>query len=551
MGFQDPAGLTAFIQRQSALGRLIYPDYQSTQAITAGGTNFCPNSDFAWSHMAATTAGITPATAGDTNYEIYSVFRQVQGANIGTDRVRSSGHSLYAANEGVSTWIPIWDRVQGNVHLGTGTIGAANYDIAVQMTNSWLQNNRFRYVRVAVATDGTTPLPVGAKLYAGYWAKFSGGTEGWVTGDGFTISYRRHAPVGTRHLQYLVIAKTSVGTSLESAVLDVLDAPTDLDSNNYIELTYSDATGFIQFEVYRKDVATGRVDLIANDVNSSQLWAYDIGQSIRVETAGFPSGDMTDHRAYSEVLLDAVDYAQQLTFHDLKVRVPATFDTSHLVTVYLRIGIKDLVAADRQIILDTVWESDSFNVWSPSAFDVYPSPRSTTLATAPPSGGTNPTDHPPVGGGVSCLWTGHDILTSGGWLKLEELREGMRVKTGAPLPNLVERIRWATVSQYFILEFSNGAVLIATGSHRFARSLYDGSGVQVANMEAGDTVLGGDTSQGDYDITLLSKELVSASAQLPVATLKHTANSPNKLYRVGCKLTGVYVNSHNLKSPDL
>jgi hypothetical protein len=540
------------INRGIIMGRIVTPSYQQTQAILAGGTNFCPNSDFAWSHMAATLAGITPITAGDTNYEIYRVWRQVKDANIGTTRVRSDGHGSWAAEEAVNTYLPFWDRVQGNVHLGWDGGAGDNYDIAFEMTNNWLQNNRFRYVRVAVATNGTTALPTGAKLYAGFWAKYTGGSEGWVDGNGFTISYRRNAPVGTRQLEYMVVAKTSSGHSMKSAVLSVPDAPAVLDTNNYIEITFTDASGFTEFLTYRRDVTTGQVDLVDRQLNSAQLWAYDVGQSVRVETGGFPVADITDHRAYAETLIDAVDYAQQLTFHDMRVRVPATFDTSNVVAIYLRIGVKEAITENRQIILDTVWESDSFNVWSPSAFDVYPSPRSTTLATAPPSGGSNPTDQPPIGGGRSCLWEGHEIqLSNGTWCELRDLAEGAALHSGKPSePNTIRHFLDGEVSQWFVLEFSNGVVLMATAVHRFGRSLDDGSGVQVANMKIGDVILGGDTRRGDYEVTLVDKMLMTKTESdrfLRVRSPQHTADSPNKLHRVGTKLTGIYVYSHNNK----
>ena len=546
LGGQDFGTIYDIVNDGILTGRVVTPSYQSSTPVYAGGTNFCPNSDFSWSNMAATTAGILPSTAGDTNYEVYRVFRQQAGANIGAERVRSDGHSSYAADENVHPWIPRWDRVQGNIHLGWDGGSGNNYDIAIEMTNNWLQNNRYRYVRIACATAGDTPLPVGAKLFVGYWVKRTGGVEEWVDGDGFTISYRRHAPVGTKHLQYVVLAKTGAGLSMVSSVLDVTDAPEVLDSSNYIEISYTGGSGFVEFLVYRKDHDTGQVDLISRDTNADQLWAYDIGTSLRVEPAGFPTGDLSVNRAYAEVALDTVPYSQQLTYHDLRIRVPEAFDTNGVLGVYLRIGLVGAVTENSQLVVDTVWESDSFNVWSPSAFDSYPSGRSTTLSTAPPSGGTNPTDHPPVNGGLSCLWVEHEIQTTHGWEKLKHVEESTLLVSGSEKLNVVLEKRSSMVSQWFIVEFSHGLVLRCTGSHRFARSTDDHSGVQVCQLRTGDTVIGGDGT-GDFPVTVVSRTLVSGD-QIEVAHLRHTNSSPNKLHRSGNSESGLYVYTHNAKS---
>lgn len=545
----DSDGLVRFINDAIVTGRIITPSYQSQPVNYAGGTNLCPNSDFAWSQMAATTAGITPGTAGDTNHEIHRVWRQVRGANIGTTRVRGSSHSLYAANEGADSSIPIWDRVQGTIKMGWAGGGGSDYDIAIELNNNWVVPARTMYVRAALATDGSTALPVGARFYAGFWVQLSGGSEGWATGDNYLLSYSIEGIPGTRALKYYCVAKTDSGTEMHSAVLDVLDAPATLSVDNRIRISFSGAAGFTEFLLYREDVASGQIDLIARDRNSTQLWAYDTGQSIRPVEA-FPSPSVIATRAYAEVSPEAQNIAITKTFNNLNIRVPPTFDTSQVVKTYLRMGLTMPAAADRQLIVDTIWAGTSYNQWAPSPFDNYPSPPSTAMVTAPPTSGGTTGNPPNPGGGSTCLDITHDVYTDDDyWREIQHMRPGLLVDSGIDgKPNRVLSIISGEVSQWFVVTFSHGLVLRATGSHRFVRALDDACGLLVGDLKPGDRLLGG-SPDGDEMVTVRS--VVIQHGWLEVGTLEHAPDSPNRLYKSGSARTGRYVYSHNLKPVDI
>ena len=538
--------ILAIVQEAIVRGQIVMPDYQATQSVYAGGTNFCPNSDFAWSHMAATTSGILPATAGDTNYEAYRVFRQQVGSNIGSSRVRASGHSLYAANEAVNTYLPSWDRVNGRIDLGWDGGAGSNYDIAIQLVQTWPHNSRKRYIRLAIATDTDVAVPTGVKLYAGLWIIRSGGTQEWATGNGFTLTTRKHYIPGSRQLEYMVVAKTDSGSSLESAVTSITDAPASYDADNYLEITYPAAAGFIEFFVYRKDVTSGQVDLIAHDRNSSQLVAYDIGQSIRVEPSGFPTGDYADFRSYAEATLDVFPVSQQMTFHSLTLLVPAELDTDGISSVYLRMGLTGAVDHNRQITIDTVWEGDTYNIWSPSPFDNYPSVRSTTFATAPPTGGGGGTGPPGGGsGGGDCLSDLEQVETVHGWRNIGDVEGGERMPNGTGLSRVVS-VNRAFSTQLFEVEFETGQVVRATAMHKWGRSLYDDSGVLTVALNVGDKVWGFD-GKSEREIEVIRKALVPMEVELPISSVKLFGNS--KLYRVGS--ADRYVYSHNSKPIDI
>jgi hypothetical protein len=508
--------------------------------IFAGGTNMCPNSDLAWSEMAATLPGITPATVGATNLEVHRVSRQVVEANISSQLLRTA--------EG-SAWIPLWDRVQGVAEIGA-TAGNDNYDIAFRLNNNWLVGNRKWYIRVAVALDGTDPIPEGLKLFAGFWVKRTA-SEGWATGGTFSISKTVHGVPGTAEYNYKVIAKADSGFSLESQVLNVTDAPDTLDSENYVRITYPAASGFIEFEVYREDVATGVITQIARDRNSSQLVAYDTGQPGTV-FGSFPAVITDRFRAYADVYIDAVDIAEAKTFHNLTILVPPNFDTTDLVSegTYLRIGLDGPTTNNRQVLIDTIWASETFNTWSPSAFDSYPSPPSTSMVTSPPTTGGGTGNPPNTGGGYTCVWTEHDLRLAGrGWVKIGDAEKRISVENGTAEGSILEDFIDGEISQAVLVEFDCGLKIFSSGSHRYIRSFTDYAGINVHALNVGDTVQGG-YLRTKKTLTITKISIVTLDTPIKVRGAKVMDGNASKFYAVGDETTGWYVYCHNAKSAE-
>jgi len=508
--------------------------------VFAGGTIFCPNSDFAWSQLAATTSGILPGTAGATNLEVYRVTRQIVGANIGAQRLRTVE---------ADAWIPIWERVQGVAEIGAVS-GADNYDIAFQLNNNWFVSNKKWFVRVAVATADTTPLPVGSRLFVGFWVVRTA-SQGWVESDNFDLEHTILGIPGTREFNYKVIAKTDTGVELESQVLNVTNIPDVFDLNTYVRITYAAAAGFTEFILYREDVATGEVRQIARDRNSAQLVAYDSGQEGTV-VSGFPSSTIDRFRAYAEVPIDAVSIDLGKTFHNLALRIPASFDTSDVVSSYIRIGMVGPTDVNRQVYLDTVWASESYNVWSPSPFDDYPSPPSTSMTSGPPIGGGSTGNPPGTGGGSSCVWIGHDLLlpdNSGyDWEEVGNLKIGDMVDSGVG-SNCIDDFIDGEVTQVMKLLFDCGLAIYATLSHRFIRSFEGHSGVLVDSLRVGDVLQGG-KNRLPRKMVITEMELLNLQGSLKVRALKFAQTASNKFYAVGDRDTGFYVYSHNAKSAE-
>lgn len=536
--------LVRIIQEEMLRGRILAPQSVSAQAIYAGGTNLCPNSDFSFSQLAATTANTDPADAAATNQDCYRIFRQKVGDPI------SATHLRAASTETGGAHVPVWNKTKGVAMIGA-VGGSDNYDIAFQLTQNWIRAGARYYVRVAVATADDTPLPEGTKLFAQLWAKRSGGAEGVIDGNQFSVNYRVRGLPGTQHLKYIVVAYTDSGVPVISQELDVPDAPDSLSQDDYIELTYAAAAGYIEFEVYRKKVATGEVAQIARDRNSSQLIAYDQGQAGRPEPGGFPSVTEDRFRAYATVLLDAVSIETQKTFNNLGLLVPSSFDASTLIRegTFLRIGLVGAAAINHQVYLDTVWLGESFNVWSPSPFDDYPSRPSTLETTGVPTSGGGTDDRPPIGGGSSCLWALHDMrMGDGSWEKLWDVDPslGHEIFSGHHgEPNGILSNQICDVDQYFELEFDCGLKLLATPTHRFVRSLEDNSGVTVKGMRVGQKILGGRWDEL-CDLTLTSIRLV-VDRPIKVCKIRNRDGARNKLYAVGDRETGWYAVNHNIK----
>jgi hypothetical protein len=538
------------VQNAMNLGLMRIPNRTSTQAFYAGGTNMCPNSDFAFSHLAATVPGTLPGDAGATNNEVYRVFRQKYEDPISATRVNATEATAEA---------PQWDKVQGVIALGS-TDDTNNYDVAIQFTNNWLVNNRRWYIRVAVALADDTPLPAACKLFAGFWVKRSTPSEDWVSGSGFALTHKIEGTPGTRNFKYKCIAKTDTGFTVESAVLDVLNIPDTLGSlptENKVRIEYPGGVGFIEFLLYRQDVASGQVDLIAWDRNTTNLRAFDVGTSIRPIAGGFPTVPPSEFRAYEEIPIDAVSITQQKSFHDFIIRVPAALDNSNLISegTFLRIGVVGETAINRQVVIDTIWASESFNVWSPSPFDNYQSPPSTTMTTAPPTGGGQPGEEP--SNGPTCVWVCHDLLLTDPdckeayFIKLGDATEGDLCDNSTDHPNTIDHFLDGDVSQYFLVTLNTGLVVLCSGSHRFLRTLEDRSGIMADTVKVGDVLYGGRITNGQierYEVTVIDVHLIPN--QLKVRAPKMVLGSTNRRYSIGDRKTGEFVDCSNRKPID-
>lgn len=541
----------SYVQQALLDGRLLIGYPTQNTANYSGGTNFCPNSDFSWSHLAATVPGTLPSNTSDDNKRCYRVFRQAIGADVVPDAANSLKVAGVGSGEESVAYIPVWNKALGVAEIGSDDV-ADNYDIAIRFDNNWVVPSKTWYIRVACATRDSTPVPNGLKLFVGFWVEDSVG-QGWISEDPFTLTYTRlDTPVvGGTTYEYKVIARTDGGNEVESSLLSLSDVGV-LSSSNRIQIEFYGASGYLEFETYRRNTTTGEVHLIDFQRNSTNLSVVDQGQSLRVEPSGFPSSSGTSTLAYAEHPIEAYPITQYKVFNDFTIRIP-TFAHSDLVSegTYLRIGLKSDVACavDRQIMIDTVWASESYNRWSPNPNDGYGSLPSVSITTGVgTAGSTNP--YPPIiGGGQTCVWEEQDILLDRGtnlYTPLKQAITGLRVENGKG-KNFIGHFIDGEVSQYYEVTFSHGLTVKCTASHRWIRSLEDGSGVSTAFIQAGDTFLGLKNGE-QVPVTVEKVEL--KQGELRVRATKVASGSENLYYAVGDGERGLYVYSHNYKLPE-
>lgn len=476
-------------------GEIIVPQVAESRPNIAGGTNHCPNSDHAYSKDAATVPGTLPGTAGDGNHEAYRFFRQAAGANVSTasaGALKSVGHSLYAASEGANAYIPDWDRTNGWARLGSPT---TQYDVCVQMLGKVVGPGQRWYFRFLARALDAAVLPDDVQLYAGFWHK-AGGTEGWVEGGDFTLSYTIKGTAGATAREYRVLAKTASGVEVLSAVLAVPDSPAVLDFTNYVQLFYDAGPGFIEFHIYRKDGATythlytvrNTVDLQYNDTDNT---------ATHQAAAGWPVVSASKPRAYAETHdLLVGSFGGDWGSNDVTIDVPTTYNSSLTDAdgLFFRYGLTAPAGVNRHVGIDRIWLSTTFNEWAPELIRLadgsYAVPS--VSPTSGFTGGGGGVLEPPEGGsgGATCvLDTEPVLLPSGAWARYRDVFRGQALRGGlARAPMLVTGKRGGRAAGFYVVTTENGTTLRCTATHRLAASRALDRFVPARELKAGDPV---------------------------------------------------------------
>jgi hypothetical protein len=393
------------IVRDLEAGRILVPQTTLTpDNAFAGGANHFPNSDFNYSKAAAEVAGTLPGDAGDTNQEAWRLARQKRADNLVFDAahaLKAVGHSLYAANEGAKPEIPIWNRVNGWAELG-GATGHDQYDIAVQLLGKIVAQSQKWYFnfRCVSLTDDLVPDHVQA--YVGLWQK--GATEGFASGDGFTITAQIHGKPGSVNGDYRILAKTDSGVTILSAVLNVPNIPDVLSADDYVTIFFESVSngGFIEFQIFKK---VGAVYTHLFDIRNSVDVQYHDQGAVGQPVDGWPVAPAPP-LAYAETRnLVVGPFGQAWGFNRMSFLVPSTYDFSatNPTGQSLRFGLTNPTTVDRQIGIDYCFFSTSYSKWAPDVMapfspGVYPIPSiSPTSAVQGTDGGLG--DPPDTGSG--------------------------------------------------------------------------------------------------------------------------------------------------------
>lgn len=498
-------------------GSIVIPAAQTSTPVHAGGVNYCPNSDFKFSKMAATVPGTTPGTAGDTNQECWKMYRQEQGNGVTIDAahtLKAVGHSLYAANEGTDATIPIWDRVIGQ--LVWGAADKPLWDVAIQLFNNDVKPADRWFVRFVIGSLTDDLVPDDLEMFCGFWHK-TASTEDWITGGNFNLSYiiPPDSTPGTRELNYVAVARTDGGVTLYSQTLNVLDAPDVMSAADPVRLNYGSASGsgFLEFKIYREDVATGEVHQIAFLRNVNEVIFDDDGDNLMaVPSLPTSSALNTQAIAYSR-RLEVGTNGGELLINDFQVQIPHDYDWSQTLPLsqFFRFGFTTETAVNRQIRIDRIYLGPSFNNWSDSPLDPPGATASTSQTGGTPIGGGN--DGPPIVGTGGCIRRDVPVLRLDfdrqyEWLPYAQVPHGDLIENGATEKNVVRDKLPVRVRFSYRVDFSNGVWTYCTRPHRF-RINAAGDTEAAIRMDVGDVVWGW-TKGVEGPVTITAKLLIKS-----------------------------------------
>lgn len=519
-------------------GQILIPQIQAPLRNIAGGVNHCPDSDFSYSKMAATVIGTLPGTAGDTNLEAYRAYRQQVGANVSTASaaaLKATGHSLFAANEGATPAIPIWDRVNG--WLVIGAMGASQYDVAIQLLSKLVGPGQRWFVRFRCAALDSTIVPANVQVYAGIWQK--GGSEGWVQGSAFDLSHEIYGVPGATSIDYRVLAKTDSGVSILSNVLNVPNAPAVLSPANYIKLFYNAGPGFIEFQVFK--LVGGIYSRVHTVRNSTDLQFNDIGV-VGTPENGWPAGPGNAPLAYAETRNLAIGaFGGSWSPNDLTLNIPSTYNFSLTNNdgQFLRIGLTNPTGVDQHLGIDRIWLSTTYNEWAPD--DLRLSDGTAPIPSISPTSGNQGAGEgviePPPGGsgGGTCVLTRMPVLVRDNrrlrFKRFTSVRIGDELKGEHRMPYVAIAKRSGVASEYFVIKTKNGITYECNSDHRITIDVVGKQHLAARHVEVGMKLPTWVKGRVTFT-TVMSKQLIPEPAEVGTFTLRH----PGGLSRDGAGL---------------
>lgn len=398
-------------QVQLVTGQIQIPTAGSNIENHAGGGNHWPNNDASFSTRAATIAGTLPTDAFDDNYELWGFYWAERDAAVVMDAahaLKSVDHSLFAANEGVNTGIPIWDRVNGRVLMGAA--GATQYDVVVALPRKIVGPGERWYIVFQVVAVTNDDVPPEMEAFGGMW-QISDAYENYAKGDAFDLSYIIKGVAGAHDTKYRALAKTDSGFSILSSVLDVPDAPAVLSNADYPQIYLNGAPGFLEYAIYRlRDAVYEHLYTIRND---QDLLYNDTGTVHFPDEvlAGWPVEPQDRPIAYANTgggkTLKIGVFGGQYQNNSVLVVVPTTYRSgdTHADGQFIRFGLMEPTTADRQLAFDKFVFDTSYHIWSPDnaiqfAQENFTIPSSSPNSGAPATGGVFGPPDPGSGGDI-------------------------------------------------------------------------------------------------------------------------------------------------------
>lgn len=461
-----------FDERIDALNQTI--DNLTVEVVSSSGSgqqyqaspNILRNSSMEWSTMAWDNAGITPATAGDTNHECkwWSYHLATETDLTAGSPLIASAHSGFGALDADA---PVWGREDGSLLIGgSGDL----FDVSAPLPTDAIFPGLKLYIYFEASLTNADADINDTEVYCGFWDNTTG-QQKWIEGGAFTPGISVYGVPGSRTLEYKVHARTDSGNEILSAAVTVTTAPSTLTTDNHVRLSFTGAPGFIQYTIYRKDGSNYyRVGDIRNSID---LQFYDVVESgpTVVPVSGYPSVSSSKPQAYARTLGFSPGSPGNWRAHTMAVQVPTTYDRSLTGNLqqYFRLGLTGLVASgsERKVAIRRIAVSEGYGGWSRSSFDLAAlSGPSTTTASGGVGG--NPGGDPPGGGdgGPVCLVLDTLIDVPEGQTELENIEQGSKTVCGGQTSR-VKRTQDGVVQFVWRIGTANGAVNECSDEHRW------------------------------------------------------------------------------------
>ncbi len=436
--------------------------------------NIINNSQPEWSKKGYLAADVATDDPADDNHECYNWYRILRGATneLFADSARalkSSGHSTFAANEGAASAgedIPRWARADGWIEIGGASAADGgsddNYDLYIPIPNDVvIAGQTFYFQFEAQVREGV--LPADFKYSVGFYDN-SPLRRRYIEGGNFTISGNIFGAVGTRNVEYKVLAKTDTGEEALSNTLAFANAPNVFTPTNHPRINLNGAPGFTRFEIYRRDVASSTFVLQFTVQNSIDTIYYDSGQTPQRTVTAFPvSTNLAPRAATTKTLIAGGAGGAGFLRNQATLFVPTTYDRSQTLAgmQYLRFGFPQLGAAARQILVRRFGLSQGDGLWARSSGDLAQGRSSpTSQPVTSPSGNTGGVEQPVPYGGNYCVLTdticdtiANDVTRG---KPLKSLVKGEYLDSGGLVHGRIRNVLKKNTQRIIVFETANG-----------------------------------------------------------------------------------------------
>lgn len=515
-------------------GEVPIPIVQPAQTNYAGGVNHWPNSDLSYSTDAATVLGELPTDPGDGNQEAWRHYYAKAGDPVALDAahaLKAIDHSLFAADEGVNTEKPIWNRVIGYVEMGSSA-GKDQYDLIVPLLRKLVAPGERWFCLFRIVALDVTPVPSNVQAHVGLWVK-NGASQDYATGSDFDLTYQVIGTPGTTSINVRVLAQTDSGVSVLSNILNIPDAPDVLSFSDYIKIYHNAGPGFIEYTIV---VEIGGTYTKAGSVRNSQDLQFNYTGQAGQPATGWPTTAGASPLAFAQTrTLRVGSYNGAFQNNQLLIQIPSSYDQSatDVDGQYLRFGLSAPTAVDRHLAIDKFWFSMTLNEWSPDAVPVFSDGTTALPSISPTSGnpgtGTGVGDPPDAGsGGGVCILTRMPVMVKRRhriFVPFEKTYSSDVVPADREKPYLIVQQRMGMVSEYHELTTQNGITYECNARHRLVLDVESRKFIEAQHVEVGTKLCGLTVKGRRFKTAVIAKRLIPESVEVGTWVLADPAGA--------------------------